>query len=147
MRVSKGIFISLDCAIATYSLVVGLDDISQNDLTGSDTTVVGTLGGGETGLGPAEGAVIKVQKCVFLLETEPGLMCSVSLRQLSGLAKKSAKNTKEGLVAEYTSCLKLNLLGVPSDIQHSVRTRMLSCRRKGSGKTATGRRYVSFSTR
>lgn len=69
----------------THGLVVSLDDISLDDLASTNTTVVRTLGSGETSGGPAEGAVVEVEESVLLLKTEPGLVSSVGLHQLGGL--------------------------------------------------------------
>lgn len=56
--------------------VVGLDEVTGEDLAGTSTTVVRTLGAGETTLGPAVRAVVHVKERVLLLETEPGLLVS-----------------------------------------------------------------------
>lgn len=56
---------------ATY--VVGLDEITGKDLSGTDTTVVWTLGTWETHLGPTEWLSIGIKESVLLLETEPWL--------------------------------------------------------------------------
>lgn len=74
----------LDAGVQT-ALVVGLDDVALDDLAGTDTTVVWALRGGETVLGPAEGTVVKVEKGVLLLQTEPGLVLGVGLHQLCAL--------------------------------------------------------------
>lgn len=52
-----------------------LDEISSKDLAGTDTTVIRTLGTGETHLGPTVDLSIGVKQSVLLLETEPGLFC------------------------------------------------------------------------
>jgi hypothetical protein len=51
---------------------VGLDQVSGKDLSGSNTTVVRTLGTGESTLGPRERPSIGVEERVLLLESEPG---------------------------------------------------------------------------
>lgn len=60
-------------------LVVCLDNVSAKDLARSDTTVVWTLGSGETALGPAIWPALKVEERVLLLETEPELVLLVCL--------------------------------------------------------------------
>jgi hypothetical protein len=66
-------------------LVVGLDNVTLDNLAGTDTTVVRALGSRETQRGPAEGAVVKIKQSVLLLETEPGLVLGVGLHHLVGL--------------------------------------------------------------
>lgn len=65
-------------------LVVGLDNVSAEDLAGTDTTVVRTLRSGETVLGPAVGPAVDVEEGVLLLETEPELLLLVLLHEDSG---------------------------------------------------------------
>jgi len=69
-------------------LVVGLDDVATKDLGGTDTAVVGSLGSGETGLGPAEGVAIGVEERVLLLDAEPGLVLLDLLKDLVGLVAR-----------------------------------------------------------
>jgi hypothetical protein len=66
-------------------LVVGLDDVTAEDLAGTYTAVVWTLGRGETVLGPAIGPAKLVEKSVFLLETEPELGGRVLLEDEGGV--------------------------------------------------------------
>lgn len=56
-----------------------LDNVSAKDLARSDTTVVWTLGSGETALGPAIWPALEVEERVLLLETEPELVLLVCL--------------------------------------------------------------------
>lgn len=65
--------------------VVGLDDVTAVNLAGTDTTVVRTLGTGETTGGPAVGPAIGTEKSVLLLQTEPELLLGVGLEQAGGL--------------------------------------------------------------
>lgn len=65
--------------------VVSLDDVTAEDLAGTDTTVVRALGSGETVLGPAEWPAIDIEKSVLLLETEPEALAGVGLHQESGV--------------------------------------------------------------
>lgn len=53
--------------------VVCLYDLPSNDFVSSNAAVVRSLGTWETILGPSQRPVVKVQECVFLLDTEPGL--------------------------------------------------------------------------
>lgn len=93
-------------------LVVRLDDVTLDDLAGTDTAVVRALRSGETvgglwktrkahlvsiapfdlqnegptwGTYPAEWPVVEVEQGVLLLETEPGLVGGVLLHQLGSL--------------------------------------------------------------
>ena len=66
-------------------LVVSLDNVTLDNLAGTDTTVVRALGSRETQRGPAEGAVVEIKQSVLLLETEPGLVLGVGLHHLIGL--------------------------------------------------------------
>ena len=65
--------------------VVSLDDITAVDLAGTDTTVVRTLGTGETATGPAVGPPIGTEESVLLLQTEPEALAGVSLHQTVGI--------------------------------------------------------------
>lgn len=65
--------------------VVSLDDVTAVDLAGTNTTVVGTLGTGETTTGPAVGPAISAEKSVLLLEAEPELLLGVGLHQTGGV--------------------------------------------------------------
>jgi len=56
------------------SSVVSLDNVAAIDLVGTNTAVVGSLGSGETVLGPSEGVHVLVQEGVFLFDSEPGLL-------------------------------------------------------------------------
>ena len=60
-------------------LVVSLDDVSAEDLAGTNTAVVRALRSGEAVLGPAIRPAVEVEKCVFLLQTEPELVLLVCL--------------------------------------------------------------------
>lgn len=64
---------------------MGLDDVTAVDLTRADTTVVRTLGTGETVLGPAIRPTIGAEKSVFLLETEPEILLGVGLEEAGSL--------------------------------------------------------------
>lgn len=65
--------------------VVGLDDVTAVDPAGTNTTVVRTLGTGETTTGPAVGPAIGTEESVLLLETEPELLLGVGLHQAGGI--------------------------------------------------------------
>lgn len=54
--------------------VVGLDEVTGEHPAGTDTTVIGALGTGETHLGPAKDLAVGVEEGVLLLETEPRLL-------------------------------------------------------------------------
>lgn len=64
------------------SLKVSLDDVSAKDLSGTNTTVVWTLGTGETVGRPAIRSIGHIEKSVLLLETEPWLVLLVGLHEL-----------------------------------------------------------------
>ena len=66
-------------------LKVSLDNISAEDLSGTNTTVVWTLWAWETSDWPAIWSVVHVKKGVFLLEAEPWLVDCVGLHELSAL--------------------------------------------------------------
>ena len=74
----------LDASVQA-ALVVGLNDVTLDNLASTDTAVVGTLGSGETVLGPAIGPVVEVEESVLLLETKPGDLIGMGLHQLGGL--------------------------------------------------------------
>lgn len=74
----------LDTGVETGA-VVGLDEVTGKDLAGTDTTVVGALGTGETVLGPAVDLAVVVEESVLLLETEPGLSLLGSVHDLLGV--------------------------------------------------------------
>lgn len=59
-----------------------LDDIPLDDLAGTNTAVIRSLGSREAILGPAERPVLKVEEGVFLLEAKPRLVFGVGLHQL-----------------------------------------------------------------
>lgn len=65
--------------------VVSLDDVTAVDLAGTDTTVVRTLGTGETTTGPAVGPAISTEEGVLLLKTEPELFLGVGLHQAGSI--------------------------------------------------------------
>ena len=65
-------------------LVVGLDNVSAEDLAGTDTAVVGTLRSREPVLGPAVRPAGRVEESVLLLETEPELVLLVLLHEKRG---------------------------------------------------------------
>jgi hypothetical protein len=67
------------------SLVVRLNDVTAEDLAGADTTVVWTLRGGESVLGPSIRPALRVEECVFLLETEPELVRLMCLHEDSSV--------------------------------------------------------------
>lgn len=54
--------------------VMRLNDFSSNNLIGTDATIVGSLWCRVSVLGPAEGSVIEIQKCVLLFNTKPGFL-------------------------------------------------------------------------
>merc|ERR1712071_498819 len=60
-------------------LVVSLDDIATVDFVGSHTAVVGSLGSGESILGPSEGMEIVIEQRVLLFDAEPGLLVAGQL--------------------------------------------------------------------
>jgi hypothetical protein len=64
---------------------VGLNDISAVDLASTDTTVVWALGSWEASLGPAVRPIVKPEEGVFLLKTEPRLLCGIGLHQSLGI--------------------------------------------------------------
>jgi len=67
------------------SLVVGLYNVSAEDLASTNTTVVWTLRTWETIDWPAIRSVRHIKECVFLLKTEPWLMVLVCLHKLGSL--------------------------------------------------------------
>jgi hypothetical protein len=88
-------------------LVVGVDNVALDDLAGADTAVVWPLGGGEAVCGPAVRPVVEVEKCVLLLETEPGLVLGVGLHQLGALVP----------VVELVGCaIGVDALGEDEDV-------------------------------
>jgi hypothetical protein len=64
---------------------VSLDDVSTENLTSSNTTVVWALRAWETVDWPAIGFVGQIEKRVFLLKTKPWLMLLVCLHKLGAL--------------------------------------------------------------
>jgi len=66
-------------------LVMGLDNVTLDDLAGSNTAVVRALGSRETTSGPAERALVVAKQGVLLLETEPGLPLGVEVHDLLAL--------------------------------------------------------------
>ena len=109
----------LDASVEA-GLVVGLNNVAAKDTVSAHTAVVGTLGGGETIVGPAKGTAIDGEEGVLLLDAEPGLKGLDLLKDDVGVAPG---------VAGW---------GVPSLLRVSHMTRMLSPPRKGSLKMATG---------
>ena len=75
-------------------LVVGFYDIPGVDLAGSDTAVVWALWAGEAASWPSVGSVEGVEKSVFLLETEPGIVFLVLFHQFGAF----------GTVVEFVGC-------------------------------------------
>jgi len=67
------------------SLEVSLDNISAEDLSGTNTTVVWTLWAWETSDWPAIWSVVHVEKGVLLLKAEPWLVVCVGFHKLSTL--------------------------------------------------------------
>lgn len=67
------------------SLVVGIHDISAEDLAGTVAAVVGTLRSWETVPGPAVRPAGGVEESVFLLETEPEFVLGVLVHKNSGI--------------------------------------------------------------
>lgn len=63
------------------SLVVGLNDVSAEDLARANTAVVWSLGCWETTLGPAVWPAIHAQDCVFLFQAKPRLVLGIRLHQ------------------------------------------------------------------
>lgn len=66
-------------------LVVSLDNVTAEDLAGTHTAVVRTLGRRETVLGPAIRPALEVEEGVLLLEAEPELVLLVGLHQEGGI--------------------------------------------------------------
>ena len=64
---------------------MGLDEITGEDLAGTDTTVVRALRSGESHLGPSEDLAIGVEERVLLLETEPRLVLLGGVHNLLGV--------------------------------------------------------------
>jgi hypothetical protein len=64
---------------------VSLDNITLDNFASTDTAVVRSLGSREAVSGPAIGTIVEVEKGVFLLKTEPGLVHGMSLHQLVAL--------------------------------------------------------------
>lgn len=64
---------------------MGLDDVTAVDLSGTNSTVVGSLGSGETSLGPSVRSTELIEEGVLLLQSEPGLEVLVGLHQLGAL--------------------------------------------------------------
>lgn len=64
---------------------MSLDDVTAVDLAGTDTTVVGALGTGETATGPAVRPPIGTEEGVLLLQTEPETLVGVGLHQTAGV--------------------------------------------------------------
>ena len=64
---------------------MGLDDITAENLAGTNTAVIRSLGSGVTVHGPAVRAVRHIEQGVLLLETEPWLLGLVRLHELSRL--------------------------------------------------------------
>jgi hypothetical protein len=79
-------------------LVVGLDDVTAEDLAGAYTAVVGALRSRETVLGPAIGPAKLVEKSVLLLETEPEVVCLVLLEDDGGVV---AEVVRVGLAVRH----------------------------------------------
>jgi hypothetical protein len=57
--------------------VVSLDDVTAEDLAGTDTAVVGALGSREAVLGPAVRPAVDVEEGVLLLEAKPDVVLLV----------------------------------------------------------------------
>jgi len=53
--------------------VVGFYEWATERFVGTSTAVVGSLGGGETSLGPSEGGVVESEEGILLLNSEPWL--------------------------------------------------------------------------
>lgn len=66
-------------------LVVSLDNVTAEDLAGTDTAVVRALRGGEAVLGPSVGPAKLVEKGVLLLQTEPEAVLLVLLEDDGGV--------------------------------------------------------------
>ena len=66
-------------------LVVSLDDVTAENLAGTDTAIVWTLWSWVTVDWPSVWAVRHVEESVLLLKTEPWLLVLVRLHELSGL--------------------------------------------------------------
>lgn len=132
----------LDASVQT-ALVVGLDDVTLDDLASTDTAVVGTLGRREAVPGPAVGAVVEVEERVLLLQTEPGLLVGVRRHQLGALM---------AVVVLVGGAIGVPALGedtVSGPVSEVARLKVISCAcretyrmlgfpRNGSGKTAAG---------
>jgi len=65
---------------------VGLDEVTGEDLTGTNTTVVRALRTWETHLGPAEDLSIGIEEGVLLLETKPRLVLLGGVHDLLGVS-------------------------------------------------------------
>ena len=66
------------------STEVSLDDVTAVDLARTNTTVVRTLGTGETALGPPVRPAVGTKQGVFLFQTEPPVFLRVSFHQTVG---------------------------------------------------------------
>lgn len=75
---------NLDSSVQA-SLVVSLNDISAEDLTSTNATVVWALGTWETSYGPTIWSILHIKKGVLLLETEPRLVGFVGLHEFGTL--------------------------------------------------------------
>ena len=75
---------NLDTSVQA-SLVVGLNDVSAENLSSTNTTVVWALRTWETVYGPSIRSVGHVKKGVLLLKTEPWLVSLVGLHELGTL--------------------------------------------------------------
>ena len=64
---------------------MAVGNVTLNNLAGTDTAVVRTLGSRETVGGPSVRPVVEIKESVLLLETEPRLVLSVELHELSAL--------------------------------------------------------------
>lgn len=74
----------VDTGVETGS-VVCLNNVSGENLAGTDTTVVRTLGSGETVLGPSDRVISLVEHGVLLLDSEPDDLLLVSAHKLGAL--------------------------------------------------------------
>lgn len=75
--------------------VVGLDEVAGEDLAGTDTTVVGTLGRGVAALGPLERPAVRVEERVLLLKTEPGDVLQDAWKKKASVTVARRKGTED----------------------------------------------------
>lgn len=67
------------------SAVVSLNNVTAVNLASTDTTVIGTLGTGESTTRPAVRPSVGGKKSVLLFKTEPELLLGIGLHQAGGV--------------------------------------------------------------